>query len=228
MNRIVVGFSYVIYNDVRRRLTQENAITVLSRHSEGVYPISLGFYDEKKYDFLKEVNIPQLNILKRDSAKIINNNRRLPYIKEILECCYKVDCETFGYINSDILVSPVVYDILRMDFDAYMFSRSDIAEVSVEDFESKNIKIIYGGNQHSGVDGFFFKKSWWDISRKKFHDDLVVGDSEWDTYYRKTIKKLDCRYLEARALFHVYHNAKWDVNSPGAQNNIRILNNICQ
>jgi len=224
--KIVIGFNYVDYVDKRRRTAQENAVKVLSLHPSLIRPISFDFENAKNHKLLEDCGIEQLNILKKDSVVIVGGDKRLPYIKEILECCYNIDCEVFGYINSDILMPSEAYDVLNLNFDSYIFSRSDIADVSVEDFCLKNTKKIYGGGSHSGADGFFFKKSWWDCNRSKFPENLIVGSTEWDTVYRLIIKKLDSRYIEARALYHVYHDQFWTTTSPSALNNIAIWNAI--
>lgn len=224
---IVVAFSPVNYKDERRRKAQEVAIRVLSRSPSFVYPVAFDFLkDSSPFSVVEECNIPTLNILKRDSSKTISNTRRLPYIKEILELCSKIDCDIFGYINSDILVDENVYQNLFEDKDAFIFSRSDIAEVSVEDFLSGKSKVIYGGDKHIGADGFFFKKEWWLNNRQKFPDNLIIGSTEWDTCYRHIIKKLTTNFVESRSLYHVYHNQTWTTTSPSALNNIAIWNEI--
>jgi len=223
MKRVVVGFSYVDFSDRKKRLCEKNALTVLADCPSNVFPISFGFLGQHKdYSLLDELKIHHLDILKLNSGETINNNRPLPYIKEMMDNCAKIDCEVFGYINSDIFIPDIVYGLLQYDFDAFILSRSDIAEVDPDDFINGRINIIHGGNQHEGADGFFFKKSWWKKNEGAFPYDLIVGETEWDTCYRHIIKKSPCRYLEARALYHVYHDAKWDINSPGGQNNRNI------
>lgn len=230
MKNIVVGFSYVDYKDRRRKIAQDNAIEVLSQCPSHVVPVSFAFKRSDPHKYLSNLNITQLSILNRDSSVTINNTRQLPYIKEMLNYCSKIDCRVFGYINSDILMPDDAYSLLNMDFDAYVFSRSDIKEISPDDFRSstKNIEVIYGGNTHAGADGFFFKKSWWECNKDRFHNDLVLGETEWDTCYRTVIKKSGARYIEARVLYHVYHDAKWDINSPGGINNLKIYEGLCR
>lgn len=231
MKQVVIAINCVDYKDPRRRMAQEVALQSLNfRPSEQVSVMALSFKGDPKPNALGLLDIHYLPILKRDSSILLNNTRRLPYIKEILDTCAKTKCDVFGYINSDILMPSVAYQILQMDFDAYIYSRSDIGEINIDDWIRGNYKVIYGGNKHSGADGFFFKKSWWNVNRDKFPDDLVIGETEWDTCYRLLIKKIGCRYIEARTLYHVYHDAKWDKNSPAGINNTKILDEIqkCQ
>lgn len=226
-NRIVISFNYVKYSDKKKALLQDNAITVLSKLQKYVNVVSINFKDEEQHKKLYELNITQINALSRDSLDIPNNNRRMPYVKDFFNTCYKIDCDVFGYINSDILVPDSAIELLyRYDFDAYVFSRSDTAEVTPEDFQNNNIRVIFGGNSHCGADGFFFKKSWWDINKDKFPNDFIMGECEWDTSYRYIINHLEARYLDARVLYHVYHDAIWKTNSIGGMHNDKIWNSI--
>jgi hypothetical protein len=231
MKQVVIAISCVDYKDIRRFKAQEVALQSLNfRPKELVSVISLSFVNDPKPKVLDGLDIHYLPILKRDSSVLLNNPRRLPYIKEIMDICAKTKCDVFGYVNSDVLLPPDAYQMLQMDFDAYIYSRSDIGEATIDDWVEGKFKVIYGGNMHSGADGFFFRKSWWNVNRNKFPDDLVIGETEWDTCYRLLIKKIGCRYLEARMLYHTYHDAKWDKNSPAGANNTKILGEIqkCQ
>jgi len=226
--QIVVAFSYVNYVNNRRKIAQDTAMGVIGmRPRSHVSAVSFDFVNSPKPKILQEHRIHHLPILKRDSSKLINNTRRLPYIKEILDNCNKVTCDIFGYVNSDILIPMRVYDKFQAsDFDAYIFSRTDIGEVEDYNFVNGKFKAIYGGDHHCGADGFFFKKSWWDVNRDKFPDDLILGSTEWDTCYR-TIIKNECRnYLEERCLYHVYHDQTWTLTSPCALNNIKIMEEL--
>jgi hypothetical protein len=231
MKQIVIATNYVDYTDKRRRMAQDVAMQVLSMCPRN--QVSLISFDFKGapepllFSQLTYSKIHHMPILKRDSFVELDNTRHLPYIKEIFDNCCKIKCDCFGYINSDILIPSSVYNILELDFDAFIFSRSEIAETDLDSFLSpKRPKIIYGGNSHEGADAFFFKKEWWNVNKNSFPNDLVLGETEWDTCYRLLIKKIGARYVEARALYHVYHSPKWDVNSPAGINNRKILNTI--
>jgi hypothetical protein len=227
MKQIVVALNYVDYKDERKRKAQQVALQVLSMHPKPfVSIVSFDFVHTPETAILESFGIYHLPILKKDSSVFIQNPRKLPYIKEILNCCGKIQCDVFGYINSDILLANKVYDLLQQDYDAFIFSRSDIGEISAKDFIDGKARVIYGGDKHAGVDGFFFKKSWWDKNRDKFPDGLILGETEWDTCYRYIIKHSNAVYIEKRALYHVYHDAKWDINSLGGKNNRKIWDNI--
>lgn len=222
---IVISFNPVNYDNTKRKEAQETAIKVLSLAPKFVFPIAFGFEDEEPLEFVKNLSITTLNILRRSSLKTIEGTQKLPYIKDILDLCSRVECNVFGYINSDILVDNSVYNILAdSKKDAFIFPRSDIVNVSTSDFINKKLRAIPGGDKHIGVDGFFFDRQWWIKNRNSFPDDLLIGATEWDTVYRFIIKKLTNNYIESRLLYHVYHNQTWTTTSPCALNNIKIWN----
>lgn len=224
MNTAVIAINYSPFRDIKKANRQHIAMEVISEAPEWVYPIALGL-DDSVHE-AERYGIRSFNILKRNSKVEIGNNRDLPYIKEIMDIVSRIDCGKIGYINSDILVGNEFYEALARDFDAYIFSRSDIAETCSKKFLKRDFKVIYGGDQHIGADGFFFKKEWWLNNRNYFPDDLIIGETEWDTCYRKIIKNIASNYLEKRVLYHVYHDAKWNLTSPGAINNIKIWRDI--
>jgi len=197
---------------------------ILKQSPDWVFPVAFGFAGEPEDNSLPSLH--NLNVLKRNSKVEIDNDRPLPYIKEILDAASQIDCGKLGYINSDIMIGPEFYDTIQEDADAYIFSRSDVAEIGSNDFMAGIRNVIYGGDQHIGADGFFFDRQWWIENRDKFPDDLIIGETEWDTCYRQLIARYSDHYIEKRVLYHVYHDAKWTLTSPGAVNNIRILKEI--
>lgn len=223
---MIVAFNPVFYENKKRDILQENALRVLKMAPQGIFPISFGFKGDPIHPLAEELNFDNFNVLKRDSSVIIHNNRRLPYIKELLNYCSKIDCKVFGYINSDILMNNEVYKALNENFDAFILSRYDIAEVSPSDFMKGKIKVLFGGDKHCGADGFFFNREWWIKNQKHFPEDLILGESEWDTCYRIIIKKLTHGHLEKRALYHVFHNQRWEIDSMGALNNTCIYTKL--
>jgi len=219
MNTIVIAFNYVDFQDQKKRDRQITAMRVMDNSPEWAFPIALGFDGDAGAD---KYGIHTFNVLRRNSRNDMGNTRDLPYIKEMLDWAAKIECGKIGYINSDILLGDEFYEAIQGDYDAFIFPRSDIAETNSTKFCRGDFKVIYGGDQHIGADGFFFDKTWWLNNRDLFPDDLIIGETEWDTCYRKIIADATDNYLEKRVLYHVYHDAKWTLDSPGAKNNIAI------
>ena len=224
MKSVVIAFNYVDFKDPKKKDRQLTAMRVLDATPDWIYPIAFGFHgDSTSAD---PYGIHTLNLLRRNSKKTISNTRDLPYIKEILDLASKIDCGKIGYINSDILVGDEFIETIQEDADAFIFPRSDIQEINSTKFLRGAQKAIYGGDQHIGADGFFFDKKRWLKNRDEFPDDLIIGETEWDTCYRRLIARHSSNYIEERVLYHVYHDAKWGVTSPGAKTNIKILEQI--
>jgi hypothetical protein len=222
---IIVSFFPVNYTDTNREKCQEEAIKCLFMRTLPFIPLALGFKEDKPHPFIKKIKIKSLNSVKTSFKTI--GARKLPYIKEILNQVSALNCEKFGYINSDVFLSEFAYDILqKQDKDAYIFSRSDIEPITAKDFFNLNFKVVSNGDKHAGADGFFFKKEWWCKNKDSFPDNLIVGATEWDTCYRFIIKHISNNYYEGRNLYHVQHKPSWDTISPEAINNIKIWQSI--
>ena len=230
---VIVAFNYADFPDKKKQKRQEIAIDVLRNSPKNIYPVAYTFQGDK----VEIDGIDSRDVLTKNSALTIGNNRALPYVKEIIDLCYNQSYyiadsnkmnypKVIGLINSDILLGESFYTSIQSDADAFVFSRNDIADVTTEDFLNGKQHIIYGGDTHAGADGFFFNRKWWKKNRGLFPNDLILGETEWDTVYRAIIRKYADVHLENRVLYHVYHDQKWDLISPGAKNNIAIWNKI--
>ena len=175
------------------------------------------------------VNVPRnFRVLKtlRRHSKDIGNDRDLPYIKEIFDNCSLFECDVFGYINSDILLDKSFFNLFKESIDAYVFYRKEIIDTKSHDFINGDFEYVWGGDKHVGNDAIFFNKDWWIGNRHKFPDSLILGETEWDTCYRRIIKGESNNFLMERSLWHVFHHTNWKLDSKGALNNISVLKNI--
>lgn len=225
MKRVVVAINYVSFEDRQKSKRQEVALDVLCTHvarNDGAIKVVSFNYPEDNVELPDWCGIRRS--LSRNSKDVIGNNRPLPYIKDLFDGCMEFDCDYFGYINSDILLHSEFFGLFETDKDAYVFYRREIADVGCEAFMDQEFNYVWGGDEHPGNDAFFFRKSWWEQHRDEYPDDLVVGETEWDTVYRVVTQNVSKNYLESRELCHVYHDAKWTLETPGAINNIKIWN----
>ena len=223
-NQLYIGVNCVPFNNQKALYRQEKAMQVLlANKPDNCEIINFCYANEKmkQYEKLKTIYLTR-------NSQDIGNNRPLPYIKEIMDAlsdlCEKQDI--FGYINSDILLTKDFFDMFK-DEEAFVFSRTEITNIdSVEQFNKNQYKMLWGGDTHAGADGFFFRKEWWVNNSKHFDNDFILGESEWDTAYRHLIMHLTDNYVNKRELFHVYHDAKWTTTSIGAQNNIKLWEQV--
>tara|TARA_R110000824_G_scaffold218435_3_gene405085 strand:+ start:14234 stop:14932 length:699 start_codon:yes stop_codon:yes gene_type:complete len=222
MKTIVIGTTYADFSYDRSRQSQQSvALEVMTGLPKNVFPVAVTYRTDPEYEELKNFNIPQLRLLERNSRDLIRNVRPLPYIYDIFNVLSCIKCNVFGFVNSDILIKPDVCDILQKNLDTFILQRSDVGETTVNQFNSGLQKVIPGGDDYVGADGFFFNKLWWHRNKSLFPKDLILGETEWDTCYRAIMAK-GHNSIEARCLYHVYHNQVWDYSSAGARNNIAI------
>ena len=223
--KIFVGVNCVHFNNPKANHRQKMAMEVLLVNKpDNVEVVNFCYHGEQ----LKEYKDLNTIYLKRNSREEMGNDRPLPYIKEIMNHLSKLsnDNDIFGYINSDILLTKEFFNHFE-DEDAFVFSRIEITDIdSVRQFNDDKYKALWGGDTHAGADGFFFRKKWWEENEGKFSWDFIVGESEWDTAYRHLIAHLTNSYVYERALLHVYHDAKWSINSIGAKNNIKLWEQV--
>lgn len=207
--KILVAINYVDYSNPLKKKLQEDAIKTMIQR-DGITYVSFNFECD-------EVVLPDhfkvYKTLTRDASKTINNNRSLPYAKEIFNKASEISDDIFGYLNSDILLANDFFDVFIDASDVYLFSRFDVDN-------SRDRKVV--SNVHPGFDGIFFKKEWWENNSNRFNDNLILGEPAWDDYYCKMVRKYADNFLIQRRLHHVYHATTWDVKSNGAKNNINI------
>jgi len=222
--KIILSINYVNYHDGEKKAYQDFALSVLEKNKPSNVEVAVFAHEDD--DVKVPASFRVFKTLKRNSKKIIGNNRPLPYIKDILSQCFKMECDIFGYINSDILITKNFFDCFdKKKIDAYMFMRYDISQVKdIGEFNKKSFKIKY--KNHPGFDSFFFRKKWWELNKQRFHDNLILGEPEWDFYYYQRIYEGTREILIQRDLYHVFHRTIWTLESPGAINNRRINKSI--
>jgi len=220
--KIILAINWVNYSNPDKKKHQETAISVLLKNKpQSVMPITFNYEDES-------VRVPNsffvFKTLHGDSQKDLGNNRRMPYIKEILDYTSNMPCDIFGYINSDILLDRDFFKTFNKNSDAYVFYKKDIEEIDATNFLAGKIKIV--SEKPDGVDAFFFRKQWWNKHKGYFPKGLILGETEWDTVYNSIIQKISNNYVLKRALHHIAHDRIWSISSRGAINNMLIWNKI--
>lgn len=207
--KYLIAINYVDYDIENKKISQDLCINYLKKY-KNISLASINFIDDN-------VDLPDcfqvIKNLKRDCQKEIGNNRRLPYIKELLDICSDIDCNVFGYINSDILINDDFLNDLSCfneGINACIFYKKDIR------INGDKIDIV---NEYPhGQDGFFFNKKWWISNRNFYPSNLILGETEWDTCYNSITQNIS-NYLIKRSLLHIDHERIWSLDSRGAINN---------
>ena len=220
--KIVLAINYVDYADIKKKRWQKTAIDVLVHNApQNVMLISCNSPGERT-DLPGRFRV--FEALERNSSDIVDNTRPLPYVYDVLDTCAQIKCDVFGYVNSDILLNPKFFTLFQPGIDAYGFYKRDIEDVDVKKLNSGKFHVVC--DKPDGVDGFFFNRVWWLHNRTLFPKDLILGETEWDTCYNTILQKECENYFIARALHHTYHDRIWDLDSPGAKNNIKIWDRV--
>lgn len=222
--KIAIAINYVKYSNPEKKERQDAAISVLLKNSpKGSLLASFNYPED-------DVRLPPVfrifKMLQKDSQKELGNDRRMPYIKEILDSCSNLPYDIFGYMNSDILLTKNFFDIFRSSYDVFLFFKKDIVKVSATDFLNNKIKII--DEKPDGIDAIFFRTKWWKANRGLFPDGLILGETEWDTAYNSIIQKSHHKYVLSRTLYHPYHERVWRIDSRGAIHNTLIWQTVRQ
>lgn|GEM_PF-3201656 len=216
--KLAIAINYVDYTNADKKERQNVAISVLVKNRPKNSILASFNFPEDQVDVPPVFSV--FKMLQGDAQKDLGNNRRMPYVREILDLCSGLNCDVFGYMNSDILLSKDFFSVFKHPHDAFVFLKKDIEKVGLTDFLNGNIKIV--NENPYGVDAVFFNTKWWKSHRGLFPSKIVLGETEWDTCYNATIQK-DCQnYALERSLYHPYHDRIWTIDSRAAIHNALI------
>jgi len=221
---LCVAVNYVDYKELHKREAQEIALSVMACNAPLDARLCVFVFEEDNVEVPERFEVHKT--LKLNSKDILGNDRTLPYVKEIMDQASDFNEEAFLFVNSDILLSRDFFKHIRIDIDVHVFYRIEICKTTLLQFNENKFKRYYPVDWHSGNDGFLFRTVWWKNNRNKFPDDLILGETEWDTCYRTITQHETPRHFLTRSLYHFYHDALWTLISKGALNNIRIWQDI--
>jgi len=221
---LCVVVNYVDYKDLRKREDQEIALSVMACNAPLDARLCAFVFEEDNVEVPERFEVHKT--LKLNSKDILGNDRSLPYVKEIMDQASDLNEEMFLYVNSDILLNRVFFEHAKLEAMVHIYYRIEIGKTTQPQFNENRFRRLYVEDLHSGNDGFLFKTSWWKSNRGKFPDDLVLGETEWDTCYRTIIEQECPGRFSSRSIYHVCHNTEWTLDSKGALNNIKIWQDI--
>jgi len=91
----------------------------------------------------------------------------------LAECAAEAGCRYFGWVNSDITVTPAALEFVRAGtHDAVIFSRMDFDPATGAD----------AGMFVGGLDAFFISPGWWREHRRRYRP-YVNSEAYWDPVY---------------------------------------------
>jgi hypothetical protein len=144
------------------------------------------FVDEQK-SFSKNYNLDTIFSLKRSSADLFNNGKKLPYVNDIIsDLSDNCKGEYFIFTNSDVIIMPSLINLIKeSEPDCISCSRLDITNVSsFENLKSEANPVRW---EIAGFDTFVFKKQWY-LRHKQLFQDYFLGRPAWDVVYTGLMK----------------------------------------
>ena len=134
VTKIILATNYVGYKERDKKRWQKVALNVMAKNKPNNVMLVFFNYEDETTNIINNNDTSGafrvFKMLKRNSRKIIKNNRDMPYVKEIFDNCAKLPCDIFGYVNSDILIHKDFFNVFKNNIDTYIFSRTDIKEVT--------------------------------------------------------------------------------------------------
>lgn len=146
-------------------------------------------------------------------------NKKLPYVNDIIDVVCNKQVDYILFINNDILVSDrFIKQILNnTEIDCFPASRLHFTKLdSIDDTESTPQAFSV-----HGFDGFCLKKTWWK-AHKHFFKRVILGRGYWDTYFfAKCMIHGKCKVLNKppAVLFHLEHNSTSTATDEGNKYN---------
>jgi hypothetical protein len=183
---------------------------------------NIQFKDEEAV-FNDSYNLNNIFKLERSSKDILDTDRKLPYVNDIISCISEVECDYFIFTNSDIIINDNLIKYIQQNQPtAFACSRLDIHDIS--SFESLRDEIKPSRWEPAGFDTFVFKREWYFKTRPlsgrngRLFRDYFLGQPEWDAVYAGIMKMYGNNDPLGNDYppfcFHIKHDLKWNKPSP--------------
>lgn len=162
----------------------------------------------------QEPRLTTLTALQRDSTAVTGSaGPRKPIALEMFDVLASAAADRghsyFGYINSDIIVTPALMAaVRRCGRDTYAVSRCDVGGEAGDQMIT------------AGQDMFVVSVEWWRSHRTRFRP-YILGDACWDNVYTAVMM---CHsdgvvWNRDRLILHQSHAAVWRDTTPTARHN---------
>jgi hypothetical protein len=178
----------------------------------------------------------KLPFLLKDTQKILNVDRRLPYIEEILKNLYEnSDADYFIYTNADIGVKPNFYSQINKyinngNYDSLIINRRDNIPkfINGKRLTYLDLDLInkQKGELHKGWDCFIFKR---DLYKKFILKNLFIGYPPWGFILKKNLDIFSKKFKEIKNEFLTYHignDESWNESVINRRYDKLIINNV--
>lgn len=140
--------------------------------------------------------------LSRNSMSVLDTQKNIPFINDILDQMSEYSEDIFVYCNSDIILSPRLIDYIHStDVEAFGVSRTDIYPTA-----SLVDPLIIHRNEPAGFDCWVVSKKWWQNNRHKFYD-FLIGRPYFDVMYTilMALNSNNTYVSDREIIFHAVH-----------------------
>lgn len=204
----------VFDGDAAANRRQRLAVDAL-RRQPGIQAVNLQFADG---DPCLAPDLETIPLLTRDSVAVTRAAvRRKPITREIFDTLALLAAarglDRFGFLNSDIIVTPRVFETILADGrDTYAIARADVEDATVP--HPAPVMLT------AGHDMFVIAVDWWRRESRRFRP-YIVGEMGWDVVYTALLMcHSNGRILNREPLvLHERHDPGWHAETPAARYN---------
>ena len=223
--KIVLGAN--TFGEYKRQDIAVESWRVLSKEfNVDVYDIQ--FEDECK-TFTNPYNLKPLFNLQRSSRDVLDTDRKLPFVNDIISCISEIDSDYFIFTNSDIIINGNLIKYIRENKPTcFACSRLDIMDISSFDDLRDNIHPVRW--EPAGFDTFVFKREWYmgsnstSTPNRELFRDYFLGQPEWDAVYAGIMKLYGNNdpigNIYPPYCFHIKHDIQW--NKPSLEREFNV------
>jgi hypothetical protein len=167
--------------------------------------------------------ISSLHKLSRSARDVIQPDcRKLPFVRDIFDVLSDTDCDYFVFVNSDILVTHHLIDMILTTRP----SAVPVNRVDVHPIESIRDNIIPYRMEVFGIDAFVFNKKWY-LEHSNMFEEFLLGAPWFDHHFAGIMKCMTNNKLGntwPAMLLHEMHPKNWSFDSVETQYNSKIFN----
>ena len=163
-------------------------------------------------------------MLPRDSRTAGIGERRLPFMKDILDLH---GATYIGFLNSDIVVTPEFFtDVERMLDELVsliIIHRTDVRHLDADPQQGRKVE------PRRSCDGLIIQRSAWEAKKSQVPD-FLLGAPWWDTamIWWAMKSRLLTAHLHEHQCLHQLHERHWRWKDLESQHNARMMEQLTQ
>lgn len=146
--------------------------------------------------------------LKNDAITILNYNKDLPLINDILKEMNNFNDNIYVYINADIILKPIFVDVITKIINNYKYDSVTMNPEYINKVDKLNralkIKEQYNWRKELSVDGIAFNKKSLNETIKNIPK-MFIGELWWDVVIKHFLNKNFNNFNSDNIIRHMFH-----------------------